>query len=257
MRHLLLMMTVVVVCSCFQQPTSSSSPQITIAAAANLQDVIYQIKTLFEARYSVQVDIVLGASGNLFAQTKMGAPYDIFFSADEHYPQLLYQQKYTAISPKVYAIGALVLWWRKELHLEVPKTIELLMSTEVKKIAIANPHYAPYGKRTQESLIHYKLWQKIQPKLVIGKSISQAAQFAETGNAEVAIISLSLAMTQKMQQQGDFLVIATSSHTPLRQSFVVLQQNPISNKFVNFIAQVPIKKVFTKYGYTIPNKESE
>ncbi|MDR3609689.1 MAG: molybdate ABC transporter substrate-binding protein, partial [Ignavibacteriaceae bacterium] len=148
---------------------------ITIAAAADLRFALDEVVNVYkESNPGIKIDPIYGSSGNLFQQISNQAPFDIFFSADNSYPVKLEEKKLTGSKPKIYAVGHLVMWSATK---DVSKGLELLKSDDVKKISIANPEVAPYGKRAVECLNYYKLYDLVKDKIVKGDNVSQAAQF--------------------------------------------------------------------------------
>lgn len=230
--------------------------KFTIAAAADLRSALSEVVNTYKATDStVKIDVIFGASGNLFQQISNQAPFDIFFSADNSYPQKLEGLKLTATKPKLYAIGHLVLWSASK---DVSKGIELLKSPDVKKIAIANPEVAPYGKRAMECLKYYKIDELVKDKLVKGENISQAAQFALSGNAEVGLIALSLALSPEMTGKGKYITIDEKSYNALEQSYVVLkraEQDKNVAAFINFLQTEKARKIFIKFGFKLPSEK--
>ena len=229
------------------------SQTVTIAAAADLRYALNDIKIEFlKSNPNVKVDIIYGSSGNLYQQIVNKAPYDIFFSADIIFPKKLDSLKLCSTKPKLYAIGFLVLWTSK---LDTSKGINLLLDNKVKKIAIANPKHAPYGIRAIEFLKYYKFYQTVSNKLVEGENISQAAQFALSGNAEIGLIALSLALSPEMMSKGNYILLNENSYSALEQSYVVLKDAETKAnvmKFYNFIGTNEARKIFTKYGFRLP-----
>jgi molybdate transport system substrate-binding protein len=231
------------------------SQTITIAAAADLRFVLDEVITEFKNSNSdIKVDIIYGSSGNLYQQIVNQGPFNIFFSADISYPKKLDSLKLTASRPKLYAIGHLVMW---SGTLDVSKGINLLGTAEVKKISIANPRVAPYGKRAMECLKYYGIDTKVKDKVVEGENVSQAAQFVLTGNAEVGLIALSLALSPEMKSKGKFFLIDENSYSKLEQAYVILKNSEVSKdvlKFVQFIETDATRKLFGKYGFKLPNE---
>ena len=182
-----------VLCCLWLAESAAQAEKVTIAAAADLKFAMDELVSDFKnANPGAQVDVVYGSSGNFFGQIRQGAPYDLFFSADIMYPQQLVTAGLAASEAKPYAYGRIVLW---SSNMDASRmTLESLTDPKITRIAIANPQHAPYGKRAQEALQAAGLWDKIQPKLVYGENIAQTAQFAESGNAQVGIIALSLAV---------------------------------------------------------------
>lgn len=226
---------------------------ITIAAAADLQYALDDIKVAFiKKNPNAKVEIIYGSSGNLYQQIVNKAPFDVFFSADILYPNKLDSAGLAATKPKLYAIGFLVLW---TTQLDTLEGFDLLISTKVSKIAIANPKHAPYGKRAVEFLKYYNYYDKVKDKFVEGENISQTAQFVLTGNAEIGIIALSLALSPAMQKEGKFILIDEKSHSPLEQAYIIVKGSETKSgvqQFYDFVGTAEAREIFTKYGFRLP-----
>ena len=168
---------------------SQTPPKIAIAAAADLKFAMDSIISVFKSQHlGTDIDVTYGSSGKFFEQISNDAPFDIFFSADKDYPNKLQEKGFTVGSGKAYGIGQIVLWSKKtDPNLLQMKT---LLNADIKKIAIANAEHAPYGKRAKESLEYYKLYERVQDKLVYGENIAQTAQFVTTGAADIGIVAL-------------------------------------------------------------------
>src|SRR5438552_8276965 len=162
-----------------------SAQQITVAAAADLSAALSGIAAAYTKKTGQNVKLSFGASGNLTTQIENGAPFDIFFSADESYPaQLIEKRMADKDSLYRYAVGRLVLWVPNDLPIDVEKLgINALLNPLIKKIAIANPQHAPYGRAAEAALKKLGVYDQIASRLVLGENISQAAQFVESGNA--------------------------------------------------------------------------
>lgn len=213
------------------------------------------IKDFNKANPSLKIEIIYGSSGNLYQQIVNQAPFDMFFSADIAYPKKLDSLKLIAGKPKLYAIGHLVLWSSK---IDVSKGMEILKNSNVKKIAIANPKFAPYGKRAIECLKYYKTNDLVKDKIVEGENVSQAAQFVLTGNAEVGIIALSLALSPEMSSKGNYFLIDEKSYSTLEQAYIILKKSEKNKdviKFAQYIESANAKKILTKYGFKLPLKK--
>ena len=227
----------------------------TIAAAADLRNALDDITKLYKEKHpDVKIDVIYGSSGNLYQQISNQAPYDLFLSADVSFPNKLEEQKLTAGKPTIYAVGHLVLWSSTK---DVTKEIDLLKSEDVKKISIANPEVAPYGKRAVECLKYYNLYDIIKDKIVKGDNVSQAAQFVLTGNAEVGLVALSLALSKEMATKGKYYLIDEKSYSKLEQAYVVLKKSEKKKEvgdFVKFLETKNVKEIFGKYGFKLPNK---
>ena len=234
------------------RPTPTvAPPPITIAAAADLKYVLDSLVTIFNHQQpQAKVTVVYGSSGKFYEQLSHGAPFDIFFSADSDYPRRLQQAGRTAGAPVPYAQGRLVLW-SKKLDPKA-KGISTLLEPQVKRIAIANPAHAPYGQKAEEILRHYKLYDQVKPKLVLGENIAQTAQYAATGAADVGVLAYALALSPELRRAGRFYLIPASAHTPLQQSYVVLksaQANATAKAFAAFIASPSARAALKKYGF--------
>ena len=228
----------------------------TIAAAADLRYALTEVVAKYrETDSTIKINVVFGSSGNLFQQITQQAPYDVFFSADNSYPKKLEDQKLTVGKSTLYAIGHLVLWSSSK---DVSKGLDILKSEDVKKISLANPEVAPYGKRAVEALKYYKLNEAVKDKIVKGDNVSQAAQFCLTGNADCGLIALSLAISPEMATKGKYYTIDTKSYSPLEQSYVILknaEKNKNVTKFVEFLASQKARAIFTKFGFKLPSEK--
>ena len=175
---------------------AQQSNKILIAAASDMKFALDSIVTVFKKTHAGNVDITYGSSGKLFEQISNGAPFDIFFSADINYPKQLHKKDLTTSEVYAYGVGRIVLWSKKvDPNTEGMKS---LLSPTIKKVAIANPAHAPYGKRAAEALNDYNVSESVKGKLVFGENISQTAQFITTGAADIGIVALSLAVSPTM-----------------------------------------------------------
>lgn len=234
---------------------TTSAQEVKIAAAADLRYALDEVITAYKkANPKANIKVTYGSSGNAYHQILNGAPYDIFFSADILYPQKLHEKGMTWSPPTLYAIGYIVLWSKQ---IDVSMGINALKDPRIKKIAIANPEHAPYGKRAQESLTHYQLLSTLKDKLIFGENISQAAQYTQTGNAEIGILALSLVLSSAMKNQGNYFIIDSKSYTPLEQGFAIIKKNKVNAdavKFAKYIESVEAKKILQSFGFTTPNR---
>ncbi len=250
------LLTVFILIFGFSLPVQAGD-NILIAAASNLRFVMHEICQDFqEENSSIQTKVSYGSSGNFFAQISQGAPFDIFFSADATYPELLEKGGLTAKeSQKVYAVGKIVLWVPKETEVDPDTGLQAVTSTAVKKLSIANPRHAPYGRAAEESLRYYGLWEKVEEKLIYGENISQTAQFVHTGAADAGIVALSLAISPKMLDEGRYWVIPDESHSDIEQIYVVLKKGERKKsirKFLDFIQGERGGSILSRYGFVIP-----
>ena len=228
--------------------------RLLIAAASSLGPVMKELTTDFAKRHpQVDVRLSLGSSGKLYHQIAQGAPFDLFYSADTHYPEQLVEAGKTLGPARVYARGRLVLW-SKTLNPDTPGPA-MLTDTRVKRIALANPQHAPYGMRAREFLQTRELWEPLKSKLVFGENISQAAHFAQTGNAQLGLVALSLALSPQLKDTGSYWLIPESEHQPLEQGYVFLR--PAADRvapqlFADYIDSRPARKILARYGFVVP-----
>jgi molybdate transport system substrate-binding protein len=231
--------------------------EMTIAAASNLNFAFREIATEYEKASGNQVRLTFGSSGNFYAQIQNGAPFDLFFSADLEYPQKLEEAGLTVPgSLYQYAIGRIVLWTGHESRIDVTKGIEALREPTVKKVAIANPKHAPYGRAAVAAMEYFKVYDQVKDKLVLGENISQAAQFIESGACDIGIIALSLAVTPAMKSKGMYWEIPAGAHLPLEQGVVILKsskQQESAKEFLAFIKGVQGQEIMRRNGFTQPN----
>ena len=226
--------------------------KISIAAAANLNVALDSMVSVYKLQNpGAEVLVVYGSSGKLFEQISNDAPFDLFFSADMNYPNKLKENNLAISDVKKYAEGQLVIW-SKKMDPKIQK-MNSLLDAGIHKISVANPVTAPYGEKAIESLKYYKLYDKIEDKLVYGENISQAAQFVTSGAADIGIIALSLALTPNMlKENGNYYVIPQESHKPLEQGCVILKHakgNSSALKFYSFVSSTSALKILKYFGY--------
>jgi molybdate transport system substrate-binding protein len=230
---------------------SLQAQTVKIAAAANLRFILDEIKASYKSTHpKTNIVINLGSSGALVQQITNGADFDLFMAADKTYPDKLKAQGNVTGEVKTYAFGKLALWSNT---LDVSKGLDILSDKSVHRIAIAKPDVAPYGNRAVECLKYYQLFDKLKEKIVYADNIAQAAQFAQTGNAEVGFLALSLVMAPDMK--GTYFIPDTKSYKPVEQAMVLLkgwQSNPEAVKFMKYVLSAACKPVFEKYGFIVP-----
>lgn len=233
---------------------TAHAEKITIAAAADLQFAMDEIVAEFSRiNPSDTVAVIYGSSGKFHTQIQQGAPYDFFFSADIAFPRELKRAGLAASEVKPYALGRIVLW-SKTLDAST-LTLTDLTDPKIARIAIANPRHAPYGRRAEEALRAAGVWEKVEKKLVLGENISQTAQFVQTGNAQVGIIALALAINPELAKAGNYGMISDTLHQPLEQGFVILaraKNNQLATRFADYMGSAPARAVMTRYGFVLP-----
>ncbi len=215
---------VLFVAALLANPLAARAQDLTVAAASDLQSVFTTVADRFERETGHPVKLTFGSSGNFFTQIQNGAPFDLFFSADIDYPRQLEAAHLTEPgSLYEYAQGQIVLWTRTNTGLDLSRGLPVLNDARVKHIAIANPEHAPYGRAAVAALQHEKLYDTVRGKLVLGENISQAAQFAQSGNAEVGIVALSLALAPAMRESGVYVAIPPAFYPPIEQAAIVVE----------------------------------
>lgn len=238
-------------------PTGSAAAEdITIAAASDLNYAFKEIVTEYEKSTGHHVKLTLGSSGNFYAQIQNGAPFDLYFSADIGYPKKLEEAGLTVSgSLYPYAVGRIVLWTGKGSHLDLSKGLEILRDPTIKKIAIANPKHAPYGRAAVAAMEYFKVYDQVKDKLILGENISQAAQFIESGACDAGIVALSLALAPAMKAAGQYWEIPATAHSPLEQGAVILKQSKdpeAARQFLEFIKGAQGQEIMKRYGFTLP-----
>lgn len=228
--------------------------KVNVAAAANLRYVLEEIKVAYlKTSPKSKVNLTFGSSGTLVQQISNGASFDFFMAADNEFPLKLKDKGLTVGPMTTYAFGKLALY---STTLDVKKMgMEALKDPSVKKIALANPETAPYGERSVQLLKAMLLYEKVQSKLVLAENISQAAQYAFTGNVEIGFIALSLALAPEMAGKGSYHVIPEKMYKPVEQACILLR-TPVLNseaaRFRKFVLSAATKSIWEKYGYTMP-----
>jgi len=244
-------------CVCAGAADEKGSKEITVAAAADLSVALKEIAANYEKQTGVQVKLSFAASGALTQQIQNGAPFDLFFSADMEYPrQLVAEGDADGASLYRYAVGTLVLWVPSASPLDpANQGIKVLQDPSVKKIAIANPQHAPYGRAAVAALKHFGVYEQVQDRLVIGENVSQTAQFVESGNAQVGFIALAHAVPLAMRGEGKFWKVPAEAYPAMDQGVVVVtrsQHKRDAAGFVEYIKTKDVGDVFRRYGFTVP-----
>jgi molybdate transport system substrate-binding protein len=234
-----------------------SEKELIIAAAADLSSALKEIGDSFEKNTGVRLKLSFGASGALTQQIENGAPFDAFFSADMDYPrQLVRDGQAEAATLYQYAVGKLVLWVPMDSPLDVAhKGMDVLLDPSVKKISIANPQHAPYGRAAVEALKHAGLYDRLKDKIVMGENVSQAAQFAESGNTQAGFVALAHAVAPTMQGKGKYWEVPADYYSPLAQGVVVISRSPHQKEAQQFLEHIKTKEareILQKYGFTLP-----
>jgi molybdate transport system substrate-binding protein len=233
---------------------------LTVAAASDLQSALPVIVSQFETDTGQQVRLIFGSSGNFFTQIQNGAPFDVFLSADIDYPRRLERLgQADRGSLYEYATGRLVLWTRNDSGVDVRRGLAVLVDASVHRVAIANPEHAPYGRAAVAALRHERLYERVQGKCVLGENISQAAQFAQSGSADVGVLALSLALSPTLKSSGTYVEIPESWHQPLEQAAVVLRssrQKALARQFIDYLKKPDSVRILQSYGFFVPQSKT-
>jgi molybdate transport system substrate-binding protein len=238
-----------------QQPKTPA--ELTVAAAADLSWALKDIAGTYETQTGVKIKLSFGASGMLTQEIQNGAPFDVFFSADMDYPrQLISAGLAEPATLYQYAVGKLVLWVPSDSRLDLPgKGMNVLLDPSVKKIAIANPDHAPYGRAAVAALKHAGLYERVADRFVMGENVSQAAQFVESGNAQAGFVALAHAVAPGMQGKGKYWEIPAADYPPLAQGVVVLSRSSYKQEAINFLEYIKSDNTataFRRYGLAKP-----
>lgn len=239
----------------FASPVSAAE-NLTVAAAANFVFALDDLHAAFaEAEPAVGLTISTGSSGGLATQIWNGAPFDVYLSADLDYPRsLIAAQAAVADSLRVFAVGRLVLWTTTP-RVELDSIADTVQAPAVRHLAIANTETAPYGRAAREVLTHLDLWDALQRKIVFGESVSQAAQYVETGNAQAGLVALSLLMSPQLKERGRWLEVPPELYAQLEHGVIITAHgadNPAAKRFVDFLSSEPAREVLQRFGYQVP-----
>ena len=239
---------------------NNRASEITVAAAADLSVALKEVAANFEKQTGTHVKLSFGSSGGLTQQIENGAPFDVFLSADMDYPrELISRGDADGASLCRYAVGKLVLWAPADSPLDVQHMgLNVLIDASVKKIAIANPQHAPYGRAAVAALKHVGLYDQVAGRLVLGENVSQAAQFVESGNAQVGFVALAHVIAPAMKGKGKYWEIPEGAYPALDQGAVILahsQHKREAARFLQYIKSKDVAGVLQRYGFTVPGQK--
>jgi molybdate transport system substrate-binding protein len=229
---------------------------LRVAAAADLEPVLPPILEQFRQATGIEVDATFKSSAALTTQIENGGPFDLFLAADMSFPKRLMDEGLAdaagsadSSTPILYARGTLVLWEHKDTHL--PPSLDLLRSPELKRLAIANPERAPYGRAAVAALTSLKLYDELKPRIVTAENIAQAAQFAYSGNADAGLISLTSALTPQMSSSGTYFVVPRDLYPPIEQGAAIVSktaQRANVHKLLDYLLSAPVQAQLAKSG---------
>src|SRR5215831_4039203 len=239
---------------------SSYAAEVTVAAASDLSFALRDIIADFEKTTGNKVRLSLGSSGTFATQISNGAPFDVFLSADIGYPQDLEKKGFAEPNTTfIYAVGRIVVWVPKNSPIDVEKLgINALVQPSIRKIAIANPEHAPYGRAAVSAMQHFGVYESVKNKLVLGENISQTAQFAQSGAAEIGIIALSIALSDPMRASGKYWQIPFDAYPRMDQAGVILKHARAAGNldaaraFINALRSPSGRAILERYGFFLP-----
>ena len=235
--------------------TTLAASSINIAAAANLSTTLKSLKAHFLQRYpDTKLRLTVGSSGRLALQIAQGARYDIFLSADTTYPKRLYEANKALYAPKIYALGSLILLTRKRYDLD--RGLALLSDKALKRVVIANPKTAPYGKAALEVLQNTKLYKSVAPKIIYAESISQALAYTLKA-ADAGIVAKSALYTPFGAHLKTiyWIDIPQRLHSPIAQAALLLKSakdNEAAKRFYEYLFSQEAKEILASHGYRLP-----
>ena len=232
--------------------------RVTVAAASDLRFALDEIIDAYRADDpNVEVVPTYGSSGNFYAQIENGAPFDLYFSADVAYPRRLETAGLAAAdSTRLYAVGRVVVWVRNESPIDVSaRGLDAVTDASVEKVSIANPEHAPYGRAAVAALRHAGLYDQLEGRLVLGENVSQAAQFIESGAAQIGIIAYSLALAPTIASEGRYSLIPAEFHPSIEQGVVVLDRatDPAATTAVlDYVLGTKGREILERFGFVVP-----
>lgn len=237
--------------SSLAQPPAQQSKELRIAAAADLQPVMPVLSSAYEHATGIKLVVSFGSSATLSTQIIGGAPFDLFMSADYINPEKIVAAGLAdGAEPTPYAKGTLVLWARKDSPLQ-PISMDRITDPRVKSIAIANDQHAPYGRAAVAALKQLKLYDAAAPHFVVGENIAQTAQFVESGNAQLGLISMTTANTPHFREIGSYVLVPTTAYPEIRQCAVVLAKSDrrsTAHAFLDWLLTPAVQGSLTNLG---------
>ncbi len=228
-----------------------------VAAASDLKFALDEIAGQFTRETGVAVRLTYGSSGNFRRQIAEGAPFELFLSADEDYVLALAKEGRMADEGVPYAVGRLVLFAPSGSPVDPAKGMaqvaELARAGRIDRIAIANPAHAPYGRAARQALEHAGAWEALKGRVVLGENVSQAAQFATSGNATAGLFAYSLTFSPAVAGKGSFALVPESMHAPIRQRMALVKgASEEARAFYRYLQAPPARAALSRYGFTLP-----
>jgi molybdate transport system substrate-binding protein len=257
MRRCFLLILCTLPMACRQEKDAGAPQKLTIACAASTRPALEECAAAFQkTNPDIMLAVTYGASGTFYAQLTQRAPFDVFLSADTDYPRQLVADGH-AEKDFTYAVGRLALWVPKSsgLNPEMEDGLKCLLDPAVKRIAIANPKLAPYGRAAEEVMRDAGLTDQLKDKLVLAENVAQAAQFVQSGAAQAGFTALSLTLTREMQEAGITWAVPEEAHARVEQSGVIVPwtaQRAAAEKFRDWLLGAEGQAILARHGFTAP-----
>lgn len=230
-----------------------------IAGAADLQFALAEVAARFRTETGQEVRLSFGSSGNITRQIEQGSPVELFLSADEAFVFRLAEGGHARDRGELYAIGRIVLFAPPGSPLRAAGGLEAIRAAldagHIRRLAIANPEHAPYGRAAEQALRAAGLWERIRPHLVLGENVAQAAQFALAGGSQGGIVAYSLALAPAMAGRGAHQLLPDSLHEPLRQRMVLTRRaGAVAEEFYAYMQGPAAREIMRRYGFVLPGE---
>lgn len=259
MRRVPALLVALALAAVSRPPAVAQPPEgLLVAAAADLRYAFEELAGVWRSRAAIPVTFSFGSSGQLAQQVEHGAPFDVFFSANEAFVQRLAEQGHIVPDTvQLYAVGRIVLWVRRASGLDPGRGMPVLLDPRVRYVAIASPEHAPYGEAARQALVRSGLYDRVRPKLVYGENVSLTLQLVQSGNADVGLVALSLALAPPVSREGRFWLVPQGLHDPIRQAAGVVARSsrqPQARAFLAFVNGPEGRPVMRRYGFVLPGE---
>ncbi len=262
---LVALVAVLPACAADRQPTSGKSVSkaaagtsvVRVAAASDLKFALDELEgVLAEQHPDVELKLTYGSSGTFLQQISNGAPFDVFLSADLDYPaELVDQELASGEDVFEYAAGRLVVWTPEGSAVDPADGLRVLARRDVRRVAIANPEHAPYGRAAVAAMKHAGVYDEVRRKLVLGESVAQAADFVHSGGADAGVVAMSLVLSDPLRAEGRWVAVPLDAYPRLRQGGVVLAsaRDPEAARVVqDAMTSEEGRAVLERYGFFLP-----
>ncbi|HSF31817.1 MAG TPA: molybdate ABC transporter substrate-binding protein [Candidatus Tectomicrobia bacterium] len=241
-------------------PQGADERVVRVAAAADLKFALDDILQAFERQHAdITTRATYGSSGNFFAQLSNRAPFDIYFSADVDYPRWLIAQGVALKETEfLYAVGRIVVWVPRQSPLDLDRLgMQAIIDPSVRKIAIANPKHAPYGRAAEAAMKTLGVYEPAQARFVLGENIAQTAQFVQSRAADIGIIALALALAPALRDEGRYWEIPLDAYPRMNQGGVILpwaKDMAATRALRTFVLGSEGKDILRRYGFFLPGE---